>query len=103
MSDRMHPNVVFIVGDNVGWGDLGSYGGLAPTPRLAAHDFGVRRVSISLGNECRGTSDARGTSRLAVGGPCWKMRSDRHAWSRVFTTAVTYGVVNVSKSRYSAG
>ena len=30
------PNVVFIVGDNVGWGDIGCYGGLAPTPRIDA-------------------------------------------------------------------
>jgi arylsulfatase A-like enzyme len=30
------PNIVFIVGDNVGWGDLGCYGGLAPTPRIDA-------------------------------------------------------------------
>ena len=32
------PNVIFILGDNVGYGDLGSYGGGelrgAPTPRL---------------------------------------------------------------------
>jgi arylsulfatase A-like enzyme len=30
------PNVVFIVGDNVGWGDIGCYGGSAPTPRIDA-------------------------------------------------------------------
>ena len=30
------PNVVFIVGDNVGWGDIGCYGGTAPTPRIDA-------------------------------------------------------------------
>jgi Sulfatase len=31
-----HPNVVFIVGDNVGWGDINCYGGTAPTPRIDA-------------------------------------------------------------------
>ena len=42
-----------------------------------AHDFGLRRVSISLGYECRGTSDARWTSRLAAGG-LEGTRSNRH-------------------------
>ena len=28
------PNVVFMLADNVGWGDLSSYGNLNPTPRL---------------------------------------------------------------------
>jgi hypothetical protein len=36
--DRKQPNVVFILADNVGYGDLGCYGGGelrgAPTPRL---------------------------------------------------------------------
>lgn len=34
MSDQSRPNIVFIPGDNVGWGDIGCYGGLAPTPRI---------------------------------------------------------------------
>ena len=29
-SNPSRPNVVFIVGDNVGWGDIGCYGGTAP-------------------------------------------------------------------------
>ena len=32
MADK--PNIVFMLADNVGWGDLGCYGGLVPTPRL---------------------------------------------------------------------
>ena len=32
MSEK--PNIVFMLGDNVGWGDLSCYGGLVPTPRL---------------------------------------------------------------------
>ena len=35
-SNQGRPNVVFIVGDNVGWGDIGCYGGTAPTPRIDA-------------------------------------------------------------------
>jgi hypothetical protein len=30
------PNVVFILVDNVGWGDIGCYGGVVPTPRIDA-------------------------------------------------------------------
>ena len=28
------PNIVFILVDNVGWGDFGVYGGTTPTPRI---------------------------------------------------------------------
>ena len=38
VAQQSRPNVVFILADNVGYGDLGSYGGGqlrgAPTPRL---------------------------------------------------------------------
>jgi len=38
LAQQPKPNVVFILADNVGYGDLGSYGGGelrgAPTPRL---------------------------------------------------------------------
>jgi arylsulfatase len=38
MASAQKPNVVFILADNVGYGDLGCYGGGelrgAPTPRL---------------------------------------------------------------------
>jgi len=28
------PNIVFVLCDNVGWGDFGVYGGATPTPRI---------------------------------------------------------------------
>jgi hypothetical protein len=56
--------VVFIVGDNVGWGDIGwgdigCYGGLAPTPRidaLAAH--GMRFKNYNVEAQCTPTRSA---------------------------------------------
>jgi arylsulfatase A-like enzyme len=34
MSARPQPNVVFMLGDNIGWGALSCYGGTVKTPRL---------------------------------------------------------------------
>src|SRR5262245_20017696 len=51
------PNIVFILADNLGWGELGSYGGGvlrgAPTPRLdglAAE--GLRLTNFNVETEC---------------------------------------------------
>jgi arylsulfatase A-like enzyme len=34
MTQDNKPNIVFILVDNVGWGDFGIYGGTVPTPRI---------------------------------------------------------------------
>ena len=34
MAQERKPNVVFILVDNIGWGDFGVYGGTIPTPRI---------------------------------------------------------------------
>ena len=60
MSDPLHPNIVFIVGDNVGWGDIGCYDGLAPTPRIEndegrislprEHQRSDRQATVAIGS-----------------------------------------------------
>ena len=35
------PNIIFMLADNVGWGDLSCYGGLVPTPRLDQLSFNL--------------------------------------------------------------
>jgi arylsulfatase A-like enzyme len=34
VSDGQRPNVVFMLGDNIGWGSLSCYGGIVKTPRI---------------------------------------------------------------------
>lgn len=52
MSDQSHPNVVFILADNVGWGDIGCYG-LAPTPRIdTLASQGVRFKNYNVEAQC---------------------------------------------------
>ena len=61
------PNVVFIVGDNVGWGDIGCYGGLAPTPRIdALAAEGTRFKNYNVEAQCSPTRSALLTGRLPV-------------------------------------
>jgi arylsulfatase A-like enzyme len=67
MSGQTRPNVLFILVDNVGWGDIGCYGGLAPTPRtdaLAAE--GVRFKNYNVEAQCTPTRSAVLTGRLPI-------------------------------------
>ena len=67
MSVESHPNVVFIVGDTVGWGDVGCYGGLAPTPRLdALAAEGMRFKNYNVEAQCTPTRSALLTGRLPI-------------------------------------
>jgi hypothetical protein len=61
------PNVVFIVGDNVGWGDIGCYGGSAPTPRIdALAGQGLRFKKYNVEAQCTPTRSALLTGRLPI-------------------------------------
>ena len=37
MPDKQ-PNIVFLLCDNVGWGDFACYGGNTPTPRICGKE-----------------------------------------------------------------
>jgi arylsulfatase A-like enzyme len=34
VSEQTRPNIVFVLCDNIGWGDFSCYGGGTPTPRI---------------------------------------------------------------------
>jgi arylsulfatase A-like enzyme len=66
-GDEMKPNIVFILLDNVGWGDIGCYGGLAPTPRIdALASQGLRFKNYNVEAQCTPTRSAILTGRLPI-------------------------------------
>jgi arylsulfatase A-like enzyme len=61
------PNIVFILVDNVGWGDFGVYGGSTPTPRIdkLAND-GIRFNNYNVEAQCTPSRSAILTGRHPV-------------------------------------
>jgi arylsulfatase len=61
------PNIVFILCDNVGWGDFSCYGGNTPTPRIdkLAED-GIRFQNYTVECQCTPSRSAIMTGRQSV-------------------------------------
>ena len=67
MADVSKPNVVFVLCDNVGWGDFGVYGGGTPTPRIdQLADEGIRFNNYVVEAQCTPTRSALMTGRQSV-------------------------------------
>ena len=61
------PNVVFILVDNVGWGDFGVYGGTIPTPRIdTLSRAGIRFTNYNVEVQCTPSRSAIHTGRHPV-------------------------------------
>lgn len=70
MTDAL-PNIVLILADNLGWGELGCYGGGilrgAPTPRIdALAAEGLRLLNFNVESDCVPTRAALMTGRQAI-------------------------------------
>ena len=64
---RTKPNIVFILCDNVGWGDFGCYGGRIPTPRIdQLARGGIRFRNYNVEAQCTPTRSAILTGRQSV-------------------------------------
>ena len=71
MSTDTRPNIVLILADNLGWGELGCYdGGLvrgAPTPRIdALAAEGLKFLNFNVESDCVPTRSALMTGRLPI-------------------------------------
>ena len=61
------PNIVFILCDNVGWGDFSCYGGNVPSPRIdKLASEGVRFNNYTVESQCTPTRTAIMTGRQSV-------------------------------------
>ena len=61
------PNIVYVLVDNWGWGDISVQGGTTPTPRIdgLAAD-GLRFTNFNVQNQCTPTRSALHTGRLPI-------------------------------------
>jgi arylsulfatase len=58
------PNIVFVLADNVGWGDWSCYGGSTPTPRIdKLASEGIRFTNYTVESQCTPTRSALLTGR----------------------------------------
>lgn len=61
------PNIVYILVDNWGWGDIRIQGGSIPTPRIdALAQEGLRMTNFNVENQCTPTRSAIMTGRLPI-------------------------------------
>jgi arylsulfatase A-like enzyme len=61
------PNIVYILVDNWGWGDIGVQGGTVPTPRIdRLASEGIRLTNFNVQNQCTPTRSALHTGRLPI-------------------------------------
>jgi arylsulfatase len=76
-ADEKRPNVVLMLSDNLGYGELGAYGGGAirgaPTPRLdRLAEQGMRFTNFNVEVECTPSRSALMTGRMPVRSGTWR-------------------------------
>ena len=67
MGTQAKPNIVFVLCDNVGWGDFSCYGGSTHTPRIdKLAGEGIRFNNYTVESQCTPTRSAILTGRQSV-------------------------------------
>lgn len=68
------PNIVFVLCDNIGWGDFSCYGGTTPTPRIdELASGGIRFNNYTVESQCTPTRSAILTGRQSVRSGTYKV------------------------------
>ncbi len=67
MPNQTKPNVVYIIVDNWGWGDISVQGGTIPTPNIdKIANEGLRLTNFNVESQCTPTRSALLTGRLPI-------------------------------------
>ena len=78
-TDAKKPNIVFILVDNIGWGDLSVYGGTTTTPRIdALANSGIRFNNYNVEGQCTPSRSAIMTGRQSVRSGTFSVPIDPH-------------------------
>ena len=68
------PNIVFVLVDNVGWGDFAVYGGTTATPRIdKMASEGIRFNNYNVEGQCTPTRSAIMTGRHPIRSGTWSV------------------------------
>lgn len=68
------PNVIFLMVDNWGWGDISSQGGNVPTPEIdKVANEGIRFLNYNVQNQCTPSRSALHTGRLPIRSGTYKV------------------------------
>ena len=68
------PNIVYVLVDNWGWGDISIQGSSTPTPRIdGLAREGIRFTNFNIQNQCTPTRSAIHTGRLPIRSGTWKV------------------------------
>lgn len=66
------PNIVYILVDNWGWGDISIQGSITPTPEIDKLALeGMRFTNFNVQNQCTPTRSALMTGRLSKSSSTW--------------------------------
>lgn len=66
-AKQAKPNVVYILVDNWGWGDIAIQGGSIPTPRIdRLANEGLRLTNFNVESQCTPTRSSIMTGRLPI-------------------------------------
>ena len=67
MPNTDQPNIVYVIVDNWGWGDIGIQGSSIPTPRMdTLANGGLRLTNFNVESQCTPTRSAIMTGRLPI-------------------------------------
>jgi arylsulfatase A-like enzyme len=66
-AQTKQPNIIYLLVDNWGWGDISAQGGTTPTPEIdALAAEGMRLINFNVENQCTPTRSAIHTGRLPI-------------------------------------
>ena len=78
-SQTAMPNIVFILVDNVGWGDFSVYGGTTRTPRIdKLASEGIRFNNYNVEGQCTPSRSAIMTGRHPIRSGTWSVVPPAH-------------------------